>query len=88
MTPEDTARLQATRAKVLADPNWSNTPEGRAELTQAIAILRADRVGASIGSSKARTAKAEAAKPVDTGAVLANLKALGTNLASGVVKGA
>jgi hypothetical protein len=88
MTPEDTARIQATRAKVLADPAWSNTPEGRAELTQAIAILRSDRVSASIGSSASRTARAEAAKPVDTGAVLANLKALGAGLASGVVKGA
>lgn len=82
MTPEQTAQLQSTRQKVLADPTWANTPEGRGELTAAIAILRADRVGASTASTASRSAKAAAAKPVDTASVLAGLKALGANLAS------
>lgn len=81
MTPEDTARIQAVRAKVLADPAFSSTPEGMAALKEAITILRADRVGASTASVKSRTAKAEAAKPVDTGALLADLKSLGAKIA-------
>lgn len=75
MSPENTARLQAVRTKVLQDPNFHLTPEGRTELTEAISILRSDRVSASAGSTKTRTAKAEAAKPIDTGALLAKLKA-------------
>lgn len=79
MTPENTARLQALRQKSLAG---SATIE---ELREAVAILRADRISASHASTTSRTAKAAAAAPVDTGNVLANLRALGNKLASGPV---
>lgn len=88
MSPEDTARLGAIRSKVLANPAYPSTPAEIEELRGAVAILRADRVSASHASTRSRTAKAEAAKPVNTADILAGLKAAGQKLASGPIEGA
>lgn len=82
LSAENTARLQTFQAKALAG---TITPD---EEREAITILRQDRIAAQIGSTKSRSAKAEAARPVDADAVLAGLKALGAKLASGPVEGA
>jgi hypothetical protein len=79
MTPENTARLQAIRQKSLTG---TATIE---ELREGVRILCDDRVSASRASTTSRTAKAAAAAPVDTGSVLANLRAMGQKLASGPV---
>ena len=42
-------------------------------------------MAAQSASTKSRAAKAEAARPVDTGALLADLSALGKNLMAGPV---
>jgi hypothetical protein len=76
---EATARLQAIRQAVLSG---TSTREMEKE---GIMILRQDRQAAQVSSTKSRTAKAEAARPVDTAAALANLKALGAKLMSGPV---
>lgn len=78
-TVEQTARLEAIRAKSLAGTATMD------ELKEGVTILRADRVAASHASTKSKTAKAEAAAPVDAGAILANLKAIGAKLSSGPV---
>lgn len=79
LSPENTARLQQIRAAVLTGTaTLDDEKEG-------IRILRADRISASSTSAKAKTKKAEDAAPIDTGAVLANLKAIGTKLSSGPV---
>lgn len=79
MNVEQTARLQAISRKAI---EGTATPE---ELREGVSILRSDRVAASHASTTSRTAKAAAAKPLDTGALLADLKALGQKLASGPV---
>ena len=79
LSPESTQRLQVLQAKVLAGTHTLD------ELKEGIAILRADRVGAQISSTKSRSAAAEAKKIVNPADLLANLKALGTKLASGPV---
>lgn len=79
LSPENTARLQAIRAKVLAG---TDTLEDNKE---GLAILRQDRISAQVGSTKSRTAKAEAKAPIDTGALLAGLSAAKDKLSSGPV---
>jgi hypothetical protein len=80
LSAENTARLQALRAKALAGTATLD------ELREGVTILRADRVSAQVASTTGKANKAAAAAPVDTGAVLANLKALGAKLASGPVQ--
>jgi len=79
MSAEHTARLQHLRGLAIAG---KATQE---ELREGLAILRQDRVAAQASSTTARTKKAEAAAPVDTSALLSNLKALGQKLSSGPV---
>jgi hypothetical protein len=79
MNLEQTARIQAIRQRALRGEAT------REELKEGIAILRGDRISAQIASTTSRTAKAAAAAPVDTGAVLAGLRALGAKLNSGPV---
>jgi hypothetical protein len=79
LSAEKTARLMALRARTLAGQATLD------ELREGIAILREDRVSASIASTTSRTSKAAAKAPVDTAAALANLKALGQKLQSGPV---
>ena len=79
LTPENSARLQALRAKQLAGTITKN------ELKEGVAIMRADRVAAQAASTTSRTKAAEDRKVVDPTAVLANLRALGNKLASGPV---
>ena len=79
LSPESTQRLQVLQAKVLAGTHTLD------ELTEGIAILRADRVGAQISSTRSRSASAEAKKIINPADLLANLKALGAKLASGPV---
>jgi len=79
MSPEDTAFIQAIRRKSIEGTATND------ELRQATTILRGDRIAASIASTTSRTKKAESAKPVDAGAVLANLRALGQKLSTGPV---
>lgn len=79
LSAENSARLQALRAKSIAG---TATIE---ELKEGVTILRADRVSAQIASTTSKAKKAADAAPVDTGAVLANLKALGAKLMSGPV---
>lgn len=79
LSAENTARLLAIRQKSI---------EGTAtidELKEGIAILRQDRVSAQIASSQSKTTRAAAAKPVDTGSILADLKNLGLKLSQGPV---
>lgn len=82
MNLEQSARIQAIRRRALTG---EATME---ELKEGIALLRGDRVSAQIASTTSRTAKAAAAAPIDTGAVLANLRAIGAKLASGPIEGA
>jgi hypothetical protein len=67
---DTTRRLQEIRAKSLRN---EATME---ELQEGFRILRADREGASVGATKARSAKAAAKAPVDTASVLDKLKGL------------
>lgn len=64
---ENSQRLEQIRAKILRGDVT------REEEMEAFTVLRQDRVSASTASTKARTAKAEAARPVDTKALLANI---------------
>lgn len=68
LTAEQTTRLEIIRGKMLRD---QATLE---EEMEAFKILQTDRIGAQVASTKARTAKAEAGRPVDTAAILAGLK--------------
>lgn len=77
--PETTARLLSLRQKALANTATDD------ELKEGLALLRQGRAAAQAGSTKSRTAKAEAAAPVDTASVLANLQNLGKQLMSGPV---
>ena len=79
LSPENTARLLALRQKAIAGTAT------RDELREGIVILRQDRVAAQAASTASKTAKAKAAAPVDTTAILANLKQLGAKLQSGPV---
>ena len=74
ISPESTQRLQILQTKVLAGTHTLD------ELKEGVAILRADRVGAQISSTKSRSAAAEAKKIVNPADLLANLKALGAKL--------
>lgn len=78
-SPEATARLEAIRAKVLAGT------ASKDDLLEGIGIIRQDRARAQVASTKSRSEKAAAAAPVDTGKILADLKALGAKLQSGPV---
>lgn len=69
LTPEDTVRVEILRRKAL---DGTITIE---EQREAIVLLRQGRVGAQIGSTTARTKKAEAKAPVDTAALLKGLMA-------------
>lgn len=64
---EQSQRLEYLRSRMLADQIT------REEELEAFTILRQDRVSASIASAKSRTAKAEAARPVDTKSLLASI---------------
>jgi len=79
LTPESTQRLQILQAKVIAG---THTLE---ELKEGITILRADRVGAQVASTKSRSAAAVSKQVVNPANLLADLKALGAKLASGPV---
>ena len=79
LSPENTVRLQTLQAKVIAGTHTLD------ELKEGISILRADRVGAQIASSKTKTAAAAERKVVNPANLLADLKALGAKLASGPV---
>lgn len=57
---EDSQRLQDWQAKALRNELTID------ECRTAIEILRQGRTGAQIGSTKSRTAKAAAKKPIDT----------------------
>lgn len=70
LTAEQTARLLTLRQRAIAGNATLD------ELREGFTLLRQGRLGASIGATAARTAKAAAKAPVDTAAVLANLKAL------------
>jgi hypothetical protein len=70
LSPEDTNRLLQIRQSALAGT------ASLAELREGWELLRKGRVAASVAGTAARTAKAAAKAPVDTSAVLANLKAL------------
>ncbi len=67
LTLEQTARLEYLRGRAIRGEAT------REEELEGIEILRGDRIAAQVASTKARTAKAEAAKPVDTKALLAGL---------------
>lgn len=69
LTLEQTQRLDEIRRKAIAD---TATME---ELIEAYRIMRQDRIGASVASTSARSEKAAAKAPVDTGALLEKLKA-------------
>ena len=79
LSPENTLRLQTLQAKVIAN---THTLE---ELKEGVSILRADRVGAQIASTKTKTTAAAERKVVNPARLLADLKALGAKLASGNV---
>lgn len=64
---EQSQRLEYLRARMLSDQIT------REEELEAFTILRQDRVSAQIASTKAKTAKAEAARPVDTKSLLASI---------------
>jgi hypothetical protein len=81
LSVENTARLQAFQAKSLQGTLTID------EQREAIAIIRQDRMAAQTSSTTSRTAKAEAAKPIDAGALLSKLKLLGAKLATGPVEG-
>lgn len=66
---ELSAKIQEWRAKALAG---TLTPE---ESREAINVLRQGRVAAQAASTTSRTKTAAAKAPVDTSALLANLKA-------------
>ena len=79
MSAEHTARLQHLRGLALSGKASTE------ELREGLAILRQDRVAAQAASTTSRTKKAEAAAPVDTAALLSNLKLIGQKLSSGPV---
>lgn len=76
LTPEQTAEFQALQRRVMTGDYT------RDELRRAVEIMRQDRVAAQISSTTSRTAKAAAKAPVDTSALLANLKAAKAKLES------
>jgi hypothetical protein len=68
-TLEQSARIQEIRRKSMSGTASLD------ELREATTIMREDRTGAQVGSTATRTRKAAAASAVDTGALLAGLKA-------------
>lgn len=79
LTPENTARLQAIQAKVLAGGASLD------DLKEGIQIMRQDRVAAQHSSTASKTKAAAEKKIIDPTEVLANLKALGQKLQAGPV---
>ena len=79
LSPEHTLRLQVIQSKVLANTHTLD------ELKEGVAILRGDRVGAQIASTKSKTTAAAERKVVNPAMLLADLKALGAKLAMGPV---
>ena len=69
LSVEASARIELIRAKMVRGDAT------REEELEAFELLRKDREGAQIASSKARTEKAAASRPVDTAAILANITA-------------
>lgn len=71
LTIEQTQRLEFLRAKAIRGEST------REEEMEGIELLRRHREAAQVASTKARTAKAEASRPVDTASLLAKVKGLG-----------
>lgn len=69
-SPQESAEILVLRAKVADN---SITAE---ELKRGLALLQKSRAGAAVVSSKARTAKAAASKPIDSDGLLGELGAL------------
>lgn len=79
LTAEQTMRLQAIQAKVLANTHT------REELKEGIQILRGDRIAAQFASTASKTKAAADKKVINPANLLADLKALGEKLKSGPV---
>lgn len=79
LSPENTLRLQVIQAKVIAGAHTLG------ELKEGVAILRNDRVGAQIASTKSKVVAAAEKRIINPANLLADLKALGAKLASGPV---
>lgn len=77
LSAEDTARLLVIQRHVLAGTDTIEM------VKEGVRIMRQDRVGAQIASTKSKTAKAAAAAPVDAGAVLAGLQNFAAKLNQG-----
>jgi len=70
ISAETSLRIQTLRAKAMSD---TATTE---ELREALNLLRGDRTRASATSTKAKTTKAAAAKPIDSDDLLNELGGL------------
>lgn len=70
LTAEQTARLLTLRQRAIAGNATLD------ELREGFTLLRQGRQGASVAGTASRSARVSAKAPVDTAAVLANLKAL------------
>ncbi len=79
LTPENTARLQAIQAKVLAGEASLD------DLKEGVQIMRQDRIGAQHASTASKTKAAVEKKVINPTEVLANLRAIGAKLQSGPV---
>lgn len=74
LTLEQSTRIEQIRSKINAGTaTFEEEMEG-------IAILRQDRIAAQNSSTKARVAKAEAARPVDAKALLAGIGKIATTV--------
>lgn len=79
LTPENTARLQAIQAKVLAGAASLD------DLKEGVQIMRQDRISAQVSSTASKTKAAAEKVVIDPTKVLADLRALGAKLQSGPV---
>jgi len=79
LTPENTARLQAIQAKVIAGEASLD------DLKEGVQIMRQDRIAAQHSSTASKTKTAAEKKVIDPTAVLNDLRALGAKLSAGPV---
>lgn len=86
LTVEQSARLTQIRGLILGLGGQPLTEEQRKALVaEGVTIMRQDRKAAQASSTTSRTKAADARTPVDTGSILASLKAKGAALQGAVI---
>ena len=80
LSVEETAKINALNALVFA-----GQPVSLEQLREGVSILRGNRVGAQIASTRSRSEKAKAAAPIDADAALKALMGNAADLKGGLL---